>query len=114
MDLDWCCTGLLKVSHLCLMWTFLDYSACWRSNLVLVNTPDAAPFVSGQNRVVIFSSIIAKMFNPRKCWTSMAGFRRRTCHESPESSTKELGGPGATKEMEVDESPIKDPEGWLR
>jgi hypothetical protein len=40
-----------------------NYSACWRSKKVLVNTSDAAHLVSGQNRVVIVSSVTAKIFN---------------------------------------------------
>ncbi len=61
--LDWCCSVILNVRHPCLVTTFLNYSACWRSKKVLVNTSDAAPVVSGQNRVVIVSSVIAKIFN---------------------------------------------------
>jgi hypothetical protein len=69
IDLDWHCTGILKVRHPCLMWTFMNYSACWRSKKVLVSTSDVTPLISRQNRVVIVSSVIAKILNPSKCWT---------------------------------------------
>ncbi len=71
MELDWYCTDILEVRHPCLMWTFMKYSACWRSKKVLVSTSDVTPLISGQNRVVIVSSVIAKIFNPSKCWTVM-------------------------------------------
>jgi hypothetical protein len=48
---------------------FFNYSACWRSNRVLVSIPDVTPLISGQYRVVVVSSLIAKIFNPSKCWT---------------------------------------------
>jgi hypothetical protein len=64
MDPDWLGTGVLKVRHPCLMRTFFNYSACWRSNKVLVNTFGAALLIPGQNRVVMVSSVITKTFNP--------------------------------------------------
>jgi hypothetical protein len=69
IDLDWHFTGILKVRHPCLMWTFMNYSACWRSKKVLVSTSDVTPLISRQNRVVIVSSVIAKILNSSKCWT---------------------------------------------
>jgi hypothetical protein len=47
----------------------MNYSACWRSKKALVSTSDVPPLIFGQNEVVIVSSVIAKMFNPSKCWT---------------------------------------------
>jgi hypothetical protein len=63
MDLDWLCTGVLKVRHPCLMWTFMNYLACGRSIKVLVSTSDLTPLIPGQNRVVLVSSVITKIFN---------------------------------------------------
>jgi hypothetical protein len=45
------------------------YSACWRSREVLVCTFNFTHLTFKQNRVVIVSSIIAKIFNPSRCWT---------------------------------------------
>jgi hypothetical protein len=50
------------------MRTFMNYSACWRSKEVLVHTSDVTHLTLRQNRVVIVSSVIAKIFNPSKCW----------------------------------------------
>ncbi len=51
------------------MRTFMNYSARWRSKEVLVSTSDFTHLTFRQNRVVIVSSVIAKIFNPSKCWT---------------------------------------------
>jgi hypothetical protein len=51
------------------MRTVMNYSACWRSKEVLVSTSGFKHLTFRQNRVVIVSSVIAKMFNPSKCWT---------------------------------------------
>jgi hypothetical protein len=48
------------------MRTFLNYSARWRNNEVLINTSDAAPLKPGQNMVALVSSVIAKIFNPKQ------------------------------------------------
>ncbi len=50
------------------MWTFMNYSACWRSKEVLVCTFDFTHLTFRQNRVIIVSSVIAKIFNPSKYW----------------------------------------------
>ncbi len=47
-----------------IMRTFLTYSACWRSNKVLIDTSDECTFNTRANRVVIVSSVIIKIFNP--------------------------------------------------
>ncbi len=48
MDLDWLCTGVLKVRHPCLVWTFINYSAFWRSKKILISTSDVTPLMQRQ------------------------------------------------------------------
>ncbi len=51
------------------MRTFMNYSAHWKSKEVLTSTSDFTHLTCRQNGVVIVSSVIAKIFNPSKCWT---------------------------------------------
>jgi hypothetical protein len=37
MELDWFCTGVLKVRHPFSMRDFMNYSACWNSKKALVD-----------------------------------------------------------------------------
>ncbi len=65
MNLDWYCTDMLKVRHLCrcgLLWTL------WKGKKLLVSTFNFTHLTFGQNMVAIVSSKIAKLFNPSKCW----------------------------------------------
>jgi hypothetical protein len=47
----------------------MNCSACWRSKKVLVSTSDVTPLIFRQKKVVIVSSIIAKIITPSKCRT---------------------------------------------
>ncbi len=67
MDLDWNCTDMLKMWHQCQCGH--ELSARWKDREALVSTSDFTHSTFRQNRVVIASSIIAKVFNPSKCWT---------------------------------------------
>jgi hypothetical protein len=63
MELDWFCTGVLKVRHPCLMRAFMNYSACWRSKKALVGIRCLTIYTL-ENRVAIVSSVIARIFLP--------------------------------------------------
>ncbi len=62
MELDWFCTGVLNVRHLCLMRAFMNYSACWRSKKALVSIR-CLTINTQANRVAIVCSIITWIFN---------------------------------------------------
>ncbi len=66
MDLDWYCTDMLKVRHLCrcgFLWSFrsLKRQRSPRQHVQFLT------FNIQANRVTFVSSIITKIFNPSKC-----------------------------------------------
>jgi hypothetical protein len=64
MDLDWYCTNMLKVG----IHADEDFYELF-SSLEKQSTSDFTHLTFRQNRVIIVSSVIAKIFNPHKCWT---------------------------------------------
>jgi hypothetical protein len=63
MELDWFCTGVLKVRNLCLMRAYMNYSACWRSKKALVGIR-CLTIITCANRVAIVCSVITNIFEP--------------------------------------------------
>ncbi len=62
-----CCTGVLKVRHLCLMRTFLTIRLAGEATKSSSTHPMLHLYSNFQaNRVVIVSSVIEKIFNPRQ------------------------------------------------
>ncbi len=74
MELDWLCTGVLKVRDPCLMKAVMNYSACWRSKKALVSTSDVTPLIPRQIGLQIVCSVITKIFNLCKCWGHISTF----------------------------------------
>jgi hypothetical protein len=60
MELDWLCTGVLKVSHLCYMKGFYELLS-WVSKKALVGIR-CLTINTQANRVVIVSSVITRIF----------------------------------------------------
>jgi hypothetical protein len=60
MELDWLCTGVLKVSHLCYMKGFYE-APSWVSKKALVGIR-CLTINTRANRVVIVSSVITRIF----------------------------------------------------
>jgi hypothetical protein len=48
----------------------MNYSACWRSKTVLVSTSDVTLLIPRQDTVVVVSSVITKIFNPKQVLNS--------------------------------------------